>query len=717
MAFTQSQLVDLLFKKTINFVSNTKPAGVPAANEFYNEPYSSFPFVQSNQIWIQSDQIPTIASTSSVTQMVKVQLSPVTGAVSSGVQYSFYDPTGTLVDIIPPVINSTYALHLYKGDGVTELSTLNNGGYGDMFFDTSSGVLTFYTPSSISLGGNPWIQAYKYVGKKGVIPNLSGLTYSGGTMSIASNLAGSGLTYSNGVLNTLQFVSAGNGLTSSGNTFSASLKQMGGLTFSSGRLSVSIGSGLSVDSNGNLIASGVSFTTGDGLSSGGGTLSVVLDTSSSLTFSSGNISIYSRIAGTGLGFNNGIIYNSAIPISGVGLTNSGNTFSVSIVPNSGLTVSSNGVGLMIGSGLTVSGGLLSTQVNTVAGDGLTASGNTFSVLLNINSGLTFSSSGLSISVGGGMTVSGGQLSLINIPSAGLGLTLSGGTFSTQLQTNSGLTLSLSGIAINPSIAGSGLTYSNGVLSTLITAIAGNGLTANGNTFSVLLNINSGLTVSSQGVSINPNLAGTGLTYSGGVLNSTSYALSGLTNQIAYYVGTGSVLSGTSSISNIYFQGGNSFGANAIFGTKDNYQIQLVTNNTQRLLVATSGNVIIGTNSDLGSLLQINGTVSSLGMKLTNAQITGTSSTYSLLVLNSSTNNVEIAGSYIGSPINMYASTFTFVSGVMQTFTHSLSSSDFIIQMYDSSSGDEVMAAYSGRTMNKVDITAFDSVTARIIIIG
>ena len=66
---------------------------------------------------------------------------------------------------------------------------------------------------------------------------------------------------------------------------------------------------------------------------------------------------------------------------------------------------------------------------------------------------------------------------------------------------------------------------------------------------------------------------------------------------------------------------------------------------------------------------------------------------------------------------MYGSTYTFTAGTPQTFTHSLSSTDFIIQMYDTSTGDEVMAQYSNRTINTVDITVFDVVTARIVIIG
>jgi hypothetical protein len=66
---------------------------------------------------------------------------------------------------------------------------------------------------------------------------------------------------------------------------------------------------------------------------------------------------------------------------------------------------------------------------------------------------------------------------------------------------------------------------------------------------------------------------------------------------------------------------------------------------------------------------------------------------------------------------MYGSTYTFTPAVAHTFTHNLNSTDFIIQMYDTTTGDEVMAQYSNRTINTVDITVFDVVTARIVIIG
>ena len=51
-----------------------------------------------------------------------------------------------------------------------------------------------------------------------------------------------------------------------------------------------------------------------------------------------------------------------------------------------------------------------------------------------------------------------------------------------------------------------------------------------------------------------------------------------------------------STASFYVQGGNSFGATAMFGTNDNYNLVLETNSIPALIIATSGNISIGTSS-------------------------------------------------------------------------------------------------------------------------
>lgn len=798
MAFTQSQLVDLLFKKTINFVSNTKPAGVPAANEFYNEGFSSFPLVQTSQIWLQSDQIPTTAATvSGITQLVKVQLTPVTGAVSSGVTYSFYDASGTLIDIIPPSINSTYALKLFKGDGTTELSTLNNGGYGDMFFDTSSSVLTFFTPSAISLSGNPWVQAWKYVGKKGPIPNLQGITYSSGTMSLVigsgltfsggslvattqnpnvgngltsqgttfsvllqgnsgltvSNLGlsinpnaiGTGLTFTSGVLSTVissVIVGAGDGLTSSGNTFSIQLQSNSGLTISSSGIAVNpsiAGSGL-LYNNGVLSASGVSFNIGNGLTSVSGTLSVIVDNASSLTFSSGNLSISGRIAGTSLTFSNGIL-NVSLPYG----VNSAPTNSIAFYSTSGTisgTFSVSNIFLQGGNSFgstalfgTNDNNNLQLETNGSVKMQIGTSG-------NVTIGTTVESNGYQLRVVGSVSV-GGYLVMTQSSSTNPAITI-GSVFGLTAQSqrvfigvsdntthgsNTGfVSFGSSFIGTNPNIQSDGTTLyilnPNSTPNiavyrtpTASATIMGAGIRQfSSDVFRFTFDQSQGQLTATQGTQTIIN--GFYNVNSDSVFGPTSgtarfmvYGANGNINQTGSASGVVSLISdnsltiGTNSLA--YYR--------AFEATKSGgYGFYQTSTSTKNFF---GGRSSFGSTTDDGtSIVQVYGTISTTGLKITNPK-SSSAATYSYLIWNGTTNNVELSEVISGTPIMMYSTTHSFSGSVTQTFTHSLSSTDFIIQMYDTSSGDEVMAQYSNRTYSTIDITVFESVTAKIVIIG
>jgi hypothetical protein len=113
-----------------------------------------------------------------------------------------------------------------------------------------------------------------------------------------------------------------------------------------------------------------------------------------------------------------------------------------------------------------------------------------------------------------------------------GLTVSNYQYSILLAPNSGLTLSTLGISINPSSAGYGLTYSSGSFSVIRNFFNfGNGLTFSGNTYSVNLGINSGLTYSNSSIIVE---IGSGLTISNGIIISTSQIQDGITYSFPYY---------------------------------------------------------------------------------------------------------------------------------------------------------------------------------------
>jgi hypothetical protein len=949
MAYTQSSLVNVLFKKFI-----TGKAQTSDALAYYSEPYNSRSNVFYNDIWLQSDQIPTTAATvSGVTTFVSVTMSYYVNSSNSG---GYYDSTGVLRDIIPFNYGdgSSYAYQIFRNDGTTSIPL----GQCDWLLDPNSGVLTFYTGAVGGTVNNgvsniatpaapPVVKAWKYVGLKSVIPNLYGLTYSGGTMSISPSLFGTGLTYSGGVLSTTITAVAGNGLTSSGNTFSVLLQSNSGLTVSSsglalnpsligtgltysgGVLSTTItavagngltssgntfsvlltpsnsgltvsnvglaikyGSGLAIDGSGNLISSGTSFNIGNGLatigSGTGTTISVALDYGSFLTFSGASISVSSKIAGTGLSYSNGVL--NSLYSSGFGLTLSNSyVYSVLLQSNSGLTVSSSGLGLnptSIGSGLTFSSGVLSNTAISTAGVGLTFSGNTHSVLLQTNSGLTVSSSGLGILFGSGLTFSGGLsiatssvyvqggnsfgatatlgtndnyniqvvaggnkiiqfgtssitlqspinnniYSLLSFSSSSIYLTktspyyisatYSGGYSFVYLPDTSTLQLGQSFYIFNTNnittiytFTGAQLLFISGGNPSAIFTCVNTGTNSTdawqvnynpSNNGDVTVATNTNKITSNNFYSMYSNTSGMSF-YSGntisvknifkfnfnagtGILNPTSSTYyfiqtngsfgptsgSSSYNELTLSTSFGSTSSAlgssapvrgiyiTPSFSNSYVwdyrsiettQGkvvfndsisatGSSIGSlltlNQTWNTTGTASIfvvnatEFVSGINSKLLdlqknsvsqysvdkngnVNMSGNLVVGVTASPRTVT-VSGTLSTANFVLTGAPST-TAATYSYLVRNNATNNVELSGVYSGPPLQMYASTYTFTPSVPNTFTHSLSSSDFIIQMYDISTGDEVMAQYSNRTTNTIDITVFDNITARIVIIG
>ncbi|MDR3715174.1 MAG: discoidin domain-containing protein [Puia sp.] len=60
---------------------------------------------------------------------------------------------------------------------------------------------------------------------------------------------------------------------------------------------------------------------------------------------------------------------------------------------------------------------------------------------------------------------------------------------------------------------------------------------------------------------------------------------------------------------VLVQGGNTFGSTTILGTKDNNNLDFYTNNTDRARLTNTGNLLVGTTSDNGNKLQVNGSLS------------------------------------------------------------------------------------------------------------
>ena len=61
--------------------------------------------------------------------------------------------------------------------------------------------------------------------------------------------------------------------------------------------------------------------------------------------------------------------------------------------------------------------------------------------------------------------------------------------------------------------------------------------------------------------------------------------------------------------NAWIQGGNAFGTIGMLGTNDNNSLDLYTNGAQRVRLTNTGNLLLGTTTDNGNLLQVNGNTS------------------------------------------------------------------------------------------------------------
>jgi hypothetical protein len=188
MSFTQSKTIDILSKKYIWDKSATD-----VEREYFEESYYSRKEVLLTDIWLQSDEIPNTAATvSGVVTSITATLSYVAGSRGSYVNTS-------LADAIPYYWGDgvSYQYRVFRNDGVTDV----NSGEAEWFFDNNSGVLTFTSATNSGTGlvhnssgiiiasasAPPVMRVWKYVGKKGVVPDLgSGLTYSGGVLSVST---------------------------------------------------------------------------------------------------------------------------------------------------------------------------------------------------------------------------------------------------------------------------------------------------------------------------------------------------------------------------------------------------------------------------------------------------------------------------------------------------------------------------------------------------
>jgi hypothetical protein len=77
---------------------------------------------------------------------------------------------------------------------------------------------------------------------------------------------------------------------------------------------------------------------------------------------------------------------------------------------------------------------------------------------------------------------------------------------------------------------------------------------------------------------------------------------------------------TMKLSNVWLQGGNSFGSTGLLGTKDNYPLTFLQNGAEKGRIATSGNWLFNSIQDRGYLAQFNGNVWTSGTIYTEGRV-------------------------------------------------------------------------------------------------
>jgi len=483
MALTASQIASRLFKKS-NGAGETL-----VTRQFFEEPKLGRDLILTNQIWSQSDLIPNSSpslspggSSGVVQYFQKEALTHVAGSTN----LSYY--SSNLVDSIPfNYGDGTYNYTLYKNDGTTVIAF----GDGDWLVDNTSGLLTFYgtLPSGVSSALPPKISFYRYIGTKGLG-------------------AGSGV-------GTITGITAGNGLSGGGTagsiTLDVNLGLNSGLTFSGDDIILDglnlAGTGLTY-SNGVLSVTTSQFTSelaGDGLVANGSQLDVNVDISG-LTVSGDMVRLQDIITGDRR-FQDSVIIDGNLTVYGT--TSYINTENI-LVEDNILTLNATYSGPY---------NTLNTGIEANLGGGTYAALIWDYTTSLWSAGFSGSVSPIITEAGTGLTKSGNQLSLATtsvtpntygnsteIPSITVdqyGRITGASTYSIstpQFEFSSGLTANGLTVSVDfESITGAGLTQNGGVISidanNLAISLSGAGLTQNGGTISV--NVENGLSIDSN----------------------------------------------------------------------------------------------------------------------------------------------------------------------------------------------------------------------------
>lgn len=490
------------------------------------------------------------------------------------------------------------------------------------------------------------------------------------------------------------------------------------------------GSGKYLVSDANGVASWQSFVLSgsvsillaspSGLTANNFEYSILLAPNSGLTLSTNGLSINSSAAGSGLTFSNGsfsVVGNFNFN-SGSGLTYSGSTYSVSLGINSGLTFSNNNIVLQIGSGLTLSNG-------TITSTGAIQNGDVNS-LPYYNTTTTFTSSVISqvsnnILIGTQSNI-GAKLFIVgSFSSTGDGIinnaTIGRGVYATNLifgssSISSYITPGNFNIAIGDNVFSNAPQGSNnigigsnslksltsGYSNVAVGSNAAKNITNANNSVAIGFNVSSNIGNESVAIGASAGYSGNQNIFIGFRSGETS---NGSGNVFLGYQ-SGRTFTGSYSV----FIGGYDLTSN----TSNNIFISDGQGNL-RIYSPSTGNILIGTMSDNGSKLLISGSVSI---------ISATGNAFQLY------DTTQGSGKILQSDANGYGSWKSFKYSATQSFTantpsvinHNLNTMFYIIQLFDYTTGEEIIGTYTNRGMTQATITLTTNLSnCGVVILG
>jgi hypothetical protein len=225
MAISDSQKVDLLYKKLFGVTKTDLPANKSPSNEAIASPA----LIRGDTVWQQSDQIPaTAAAVTGIVQSYQTttRIQCVADTTSTPISSVYPSWKTNSTDWIPPEFGATYFVKVYADTAAaadptvtgTQLSDSGIAGVGEWNFDYQAGVLNFIggtIPAALTAVKVIFITGYRYVGTKGIggYSNIANLNATTGNVStlFAGNLSSSNVNLTGGSISGMSNISATTG--------------------------------------------------------------------------------------------------------------------------------------------------------------------------------------------------------------------------------------------------------------------------------------------------------------------------------------------------------------------------------------------------------------------------------------------------------------------------------------------------------------------------